>query len=191
MHRGQPTPSGNALSDFEVEYQAVQDLSDDEFCDHFTHRIVVAGSRGFTDYEKFCDFLTGIIDYKLMGEDGCFVSGCAKGPDAFIIRWCKENQMLCRECPADWDGLGKRAGYVRNAQMASISTEAVIFWDSISKGTGHMYDLCQKGKLQIHMYLFDSAGTEPSTVKERQRSRRELDHRVASEALLEWSPELD
>lgn len=192
MHRGEQCSSGASLSDYATEYQAVQDLSDDEFRGLFGTRVLVAGSRGFNSYESFCDSLEGSIDLKLMREDGCFISGCAKrGADAMIIRWCKENEILCREYPADWDALGKSAGYVRNAQMAEVANEAVIFWDALSKGTKNMIDLCVRKSIKHTIFLYDSDETLPTNVSEANKARRDLNYRSASQALLEWSPETD
>lgn len=40
--------------------------------------------------------------------------------------------------PADWDRLGKKAGMVRNAQMADYADAAIVFWDGKSNGTANM-----------------------------------------------------
>jgi len=187
MHRGEPPAGSDSLSDFEIEYQAVQGLSDDEFVAHFGTRILVAGSRGFNNYEDFCDSLESAIDRKLMLEDGCFISGKAsRGADDMIIRWCKENQILCREMPADWDLHGKSAGYIRNAHMAKVCNEAIIFWDLLSPGTKNMVNTCTLNGIKNTVFVFDSEESTPAKVKELQEQR--FNRTWASKI---WNPETD
>jgi hypothetical protein len=38
---------------------------------------------------------------------------------------------------ADWDGLGKRAGFIRNEEVVSYCDVLVAFWDGVSRGTAH------------------------------------------------------
>lgn len=187
MHCGEPSAGSDSLSDFETEYQAVQELSDDDFVSHFGTRVLVAGSRGFNSYEDFCDSLESVIDEKLMREDGCFISGMApRGADAMIVRWCKEKQILCREMPADWDTHKKSAGYIRNAHMAKVCSEAFIFWDLLSPGTKNMVDLCTINGIKNAVFVFDSENTTPAKIKEIQNQR--FNRTWASKI---WNPEND
>lgn len=154
------------MSSYAKAYATVQQLSDEAFRELFARRVLVAGSRGVRDYDYFCLALSN-IDLDEMRRSGCFISGKAsKGADAMIIQWCKENEILCREYPADWDALGKRAGYVRNAQMGAVATEAYVFWDCVSPGTKHMLDCLSKNNVNYDLFLVDSEETDPSTLKE-------------------------
>lgn len=54
-------------------------------------------------------------------------------------------ERLARECmydliimPADWSKLGRKAGFIRNIEMAKIATHCISFWDNISNGTRNM-----------------------------------------------------
>lgn len=120
--------------------------------------IVVAGGRNYNRYEDFVHWL----ELRLMKEDLVdlprivFVSGKAsKGADDMIIRWCKENGFPWAEFPADWDGLGRSAGYVRNAQMARVATHLITFWDGESRGTKHMIDQGKKYGLVMTINLVE------------------------------------
>jgi YspA, cpYpsA-related SLOG family len=107
-------------------------------------RVIVAGSRSYNDYEHFCKVLDKYLKY-LGTESLVFISGAAKrGPDEMIIRWCRDKPFECVEIPAQWDALGMRAGYVRNAEMAKLATHALVFWDGVSKGSKNMIDLAMK-----------------------------------------------
>jgi hypothetical protein len=103
--------------------------------------IVVAGSRNWNDYNVFCDRLEKAL--KAFGVSNfVIVSGNARsGADAMAIQWAKENSVRWIPFTADWDSLGKRAGFVRNADMAEVATHLIVFWDFCSNGTKHMLDL--------------------------------------------------
>jgi hypothetical protein len=69
------------------------------------------------------------------------VSGCARGADQLGERWADERGYPVKRFPADWHKHGKRAGYLRNEEMAGYATHLVAFWDGRSRGTKHMIDL--------------------------------------------------
>ena len=71
----------------------------------------------------------------------------------------KKCGLTIKEFPADWS-LGKKAGYIRNEQMAKYAAESgngvlLAFWDGVSKGTGHMIDLAKKHNLEVHVFNFE------------------------------------
>lgn len=103
--------------------------------------IVVAGSRGWDDYDNFCDCLEKSI--RMFGVSNfVIVSGQAKsGADAMAIQWAEENNQPWIPFPADWDKLGRQAGYVRNGEMAEAGSHLVAFWDMQSNGTQNMINL--------------------------------------------------
>ena len=129
-------------------------------------RIIVAGSRDFNNYQLLSDTLMKYledIDFTDNVDNPSqvkFVSGTARGADVlgeqFAYTWGYEVKRF----PADWDGLGKRAGYVRNAEMAKFAIAdgnygmLIAFWDGKSKGTKHMIDLANKHGLEVHIVNF-------------------------------------
>ena len=121
-------------------------------------RIIIAGSRDFNDYELLKKSAIEIITKKTMLPDLTrIVSGGARGADTLGERFAKEFGLEVKKFPADWDGLGKRAGYVRNAEMAKFAVEddsygvLIAFWDGQSRGTKHMIDLANKYGLEVHV----------------------------------------
>ena len=58
------------------------------------------------------------------------------------------------EFPADWS-LGKRAGYLRNKQMAEYASELngalIAFWNMKSRGTKMMIDLARRYWLDVYI----------------------------------------
>lgn len=118
-------------------------------------RIVFTGTRGFEDYALFSKVTTQYIkDKKLDLEHVLFISGNAKsGADAFAIRYAIENNIDYILFNAQWDELGKSAGYIRNVEMSKFATACLAFWDQISKGTKHMIDICSKINLPTRMFI--------------------------------------
>lgn len=86
------------------------------------------------------------------------ISGTARGADRLGELYAERTNSKIKRFPADWDNLGKRAGYVRNAEMAKYAAKGigvlVAFWDGKSKGTKHMIDLAKRYDLEIHVVNF-------------------------------------
>ena len=59
-----------------------------------------------------------------------------------------------KKFPADWGGLGKRAGYLRNEQMADYADALIAVWDGKSKGTKHMIDSAASKGLIVKVFTF-------------------------------------
>lgn len=124
-------------------------------------RIIIAGSRDFNDYELLKKSAIEIITKKTMLPDLTrIVSGGARGADTLGERFANEMGLEISRFIPDWDGLGKRAGYVRNAEMAKFAVEddndgmLIAFWDGQSRGTKHMIDLAKKYGLEVHVVNF-------------------------------------
>lgn len=79
------------------------------------------------------------------------VSGTCKGADKLGEKYSSEYNLKLKYFPANWDKLGRGAGFIRNKQMAEYSTHLVAFWDYTSKGTKHMIDLAKKYQLNIRI----------------------------------------
>lgn len=135
-------------------------------------RIIIAGGRDFNDYEYlnksvteilfdlgYRNVVTGITreNVKKMIE---FVSGAARGADSLGEKYAKECGYTVKRFPADWNTYGKRAGYIRNEQMAKYAMRdnsygvLIAFWDGKSRGTKHMIDLANKHGLEVHVVRY-------------------------------------
>lgn len=121
-------------------------------------RVIIAGSRDFGDYELLKKSAIEIITKKTMLPDLTrIISGGARGADTLGERFANEMGLEITRFIPDWDGLGKRAGYVRNAEMAKFAVEddsygvLIAFWDGQSRGTKHMIDLANKYGLEVHV----------------------------------------
>ena len=99
-------------------------------------RVIIAGTRTFDDYDLLCKY----VDIKLSNicQSIEIVSGGARGADALGERYAKDRGYKLRVFPADWNKYGKRAGYLRNVQMAEYADALIAFWDGKSRGTANM-----------------------------------------------------
>ena len=126
-------------------------------------RIIIAGSRDFNDYNLLKTSIKNILkDASLVGINKIkIISGTARGSDKLGERFAKQFKLEVVKFPADWDRFGKRAGYIRNEEMAKYSVAdnnygmLVAFWDGKSRGTKHMIDLAKKHGLEVHVIRFD------------------------------------
>lgn len=127
-------------------------------------RVIIAGSRDFNDFPKLmnsCIAILSDITNKNENLDKIrIVSGAARGADRLGEQYAKVAGYEVSRFPADWEGLGKRAGYVRNVEMAKYAMAdgsygvLIAFWDGKSKGTKHMIDLAEKNGLEVYIVRF-------------------------------------
>lgn len=124
-------------------------------------RIIVAGSRGFEDYQLLSNILMNYLsemdDKDVVDNPNQvkFISGTARGADTLGEQFAYTYEYDVKRFVPDWDTYGKSAGYRRNAEMAKYASEAYgvlfAFWDGKSKGTKHMIDLAKKYGLEVHV----------------------------------------
>jgi len=101
-------------------------------------KTIIAGSRTILDFGQ----VEAILDLIPMPSE--VVSGGARGVDTLGERWAKKNNIPVKVFPADWKRYGKKAGFIRNVEMAKYADNAVIIWDGTSKGSKHMKDIMDK-----------------------------------------------
>ena len=120
-------------------------------------RIIVAGSRDFDDYSllklTLKEYINGLDIADL--SQVVIISGAARGADTLGEYFAYDYKIAVRKFPAKWDEIGKRAGWVRNAEMAKYAAEKhgvlFAFWDGKSRGTKNMIDLANRYGLEIHV----------------------------------------
>lgn len=102
-------------------------------------KVIVAGSRDFTDYQLLEQKLNYYFSKRKV-QDILIISGMARGTDKLAVKYAIKNSVSHHPMPALWDMFGKRAGYLRNECMADMADALIAFWDGVSKGTKHMID---------------------------------------------------
>lgn len=110
-------------------------------------RTIIAGSREGANINHIYDAVekSGITPTVV-------ISGTARGVDRLGEEWAKDNSVPIERYPADWDKYGKKAGYLRNSQMAEIAEALIAIWDGISPGTENMISLATKKKIFVYVY---------------------------------------
>lgn len=113
------------------------------------HKLIIAGSRDFDNYELLKQT---VLPYLNDIEE--IISGTARGADSLGEQFAKEFNIPVRQFPADWNAYGKKAGYLRNVQMAKNATACIVFWDGKSRGTQHMINIAKQYGLKLKIIIY-------------------------------------
>lgn len=126
------------------------------------YRVIVAGSRTFSDYDTMKTIINKVMQYVLWDEEDTvtFVSGHADGADKLGERYAEEYGFHCDIFPAKWDQYGKNAGFIRNGEMADFATEdgykgvlIAFYGGNRSGGTKNMIDHAHRH--EMYTYVVD------------------------------------
>lgn len=109
-------------------------------------RILVCGGRNY-DPLKVEDYLNEYFKYRPR-PDGV-IEGGATGADTGARRWGRNNQIPVQTFPADWDGYGKSAGYIRNKQMLDEGQPDLVMAFPGGKGTSNMIEQAKKAGVEV------------------------------------------
>lgn len=80
------------------------------------------------------------------------ISGGAKGVDTWAEEAARQCGLAVEIFHADWEGLGRKAGPIRNAQIVEASERIVAFWNGHSRGTLNTIVQAQRAGLPIEIY---------------------------------------
>jgi len=116
-------------------------------------KTIIAGSREVTSYHEVKQAIE-----KSEFDITQVVSGCARGVDRLGEKFAADYNIPCVKFPADWNTHGKRAGYLRNQQMADYADALIAIWDGESRGTKHMIDIATKAGLAVYVYKYNNKG---------------------------------
>jgi len=87
-------------------------------------KLVVSGGRNYSDGQRLYDELDRQHAAWPIAE---IVHGNASGADRIADRWAADRKIRVRKFPANWKQLGRKAGPMRNAQMAKYGDHLVAF----------------------------------------------------------------
>lgn len=113
---------------------------------NLNRRVIIAGGRDYDNWALFHSYIEQLLP---ANSSPTIISGGANGVDSFAIKYAKLYNIPLEVFPADWDKHGKRAGFIRNTEMANVATELIVFWDGKSKGTEHMISIAKSKNLKI------------------------------------------
>ena len=109
-------------------------------------RVIVCGTRGYVDNSVQYALREALQD--LWPIDEIIHGDCPNSADELASQYAHEYGIVEWAYPADWEGHGKAAGFMRNFEMAKIENvdECIAIWDGKSRGTEHMIKAAvQKG----------------------------------------------
>ncbi len=110
-------------------------------------RILICGSRTYTNTEAIARYVNSL-------EAGVTViHGGAIGADSIAGEIAERRAMKVEVYLPDWDGLGKKAGFVRNQEMIDEGKpDLVVYFTndlSVSKGTSDMVKRAISAKIDV------------------------------------------
>ena len=103
-------------------------------------RVIVCGSRAEIDTALVRSTLTQL---HALQRITCLVHGCASGVDSDASLWAREHDVPEDPHPAAWTRYGRRAGPLRNEEMASRGADLCI---AIHRGTKGTQDMMKRAK---------------------------------------------
>ncbi len=119
-------------------------------------KVIIAGSRTLSLMSLLDQAVVRAGNYWMLQDPGNWknymyteiVSGGAQGADALGERYALNKQIPLKVFSADWETHGKKAGILRNIEMADYSDALIALWDGKSKGTFHMIsEMMKRNKL--------------------------------------------
>ena len=115
-------------------------------------RVIIAGGRDFNNYPGLAKAMDQLLAN--VTDEIVIVCGMAQGADRLGEQYGKERGYSIRYFPADWDGKGRGAGFIRNEEMAKNADALVAFWDGKSMGTRHMISAAKSHGLRVRVVKF-------------------------------------
>jgi hypothetical protein len=118
-------------------------------------RVIITGSRGWTDRGRISERLAQLE------PGGCVIvvgydpeKDRPKGVDRIAYQEAQKLGLLVEPHPANWDVLGKAAGFMRNEEMAALGADLCIaFWDGRSTGTKDMVDRAYDHGIEVELQV--------------------------------------
>ena len=90
------------------------------------YRILVTGSRSWTDAATIDRNLVGATGHLDMLRPVVVIDGAAKGADSIAHDFALAHGWQTERYPADWTTHGKAAGSIRNQQMVDLGADLCL-----------------------------------------------------------------
>ena len=111
-------------------------------------KVIIAGSRSITDEQEL---FKALKQHPLDITE--VVSGGAAGVDSLGETHAKCLGLELTVFKAKWDLWGRKAGIIRNLDMANYADALLAVWDGKSRGTKHMIETMEKLGKPVYVYI--------------------------------------
>jgi hypothetical protein len=117
-------------------------------------KVLICGSRDWTDPDLIREVLVPLVRLSKIGAgDLTVIHGGARGADSLAGTVARSLGIPVTEFPARWNSYGKRAGYLRNVEMAEQKPDIVIaFQKDNSTGTQMMIDIARERGIPVTVH---------------------------------------
>lgn len=110
--------------------------------------LAIVGCRDYDDFDHFCSVVDRYIKYHNLRIEK-IISGEAPGVDDMAEDYALSRGYAFQGYPADWDGLGGAAGFIRNDTITDEATNVLAFWDKKTTGTKDTIDKALKKRRNV------------------------------------------
>lgn len=115
-------------------------------------RILVTGSRTWDDSEAIDTAIQNAIGNK-WGPHTVVHGACPTGADEMADGWARYRGLEVERHPADWNQHGKRAGFIRNAEMVALGADVCLaFIKDNSKGASMTARLAEEAGIPVRRF---------------------------------------
>ena len=120
-----------------------------------TFNIIIAGTREFDDYDFLRQEMNKIK--KILNTRIKVISGGCRGPDLLGEKWAKEDAYVpIQRFDADWLKYGKKAGPIRNQEMADNADMCIVFVRQIKdKNVTNLIDISLESQILVKQIMVE------------------------------------
>jgi len=111
-----------------------------------TDRLLICGGRDFTDESSGFAFLDQLAASR---QIALVIEGGARGGDAIGRAWAEARGIEVVTFYADWSGLGRKAGPIRNHAMLTDGKPTLVAALPGGKGTAHMVSIAREAGVEL------------------------------------------
>ena len=108
--------------------------------------IIVCGGRDFSDRYSLFAALDALHDKR--GVTKIAQGQCPTGADAMAVEWAADRGIRCIGFKANWAEFGRKAGPMRNQQMADYGADGLVAFPG-GKGTADMIARALKAGIKV------------------------------------------
>lgn len=116
-------------------------------------RVLVCGSRTWTDRARVRNRLACLLPFLPDAEEPTIVHGDARGADKIAAEIALDLGLWVEAHPADWKAEPRKAGILRNLEMLDTKPDLVIaFQRGESRGTQDTIDEARKRGIHVEVH---------------------------------------